>query len=132
MNRIVTVEIGGQSWPMCLTLSAFSKICDRYGSMNDCIKRLDELVKANDSPGLIEEYTWLMDCLLWAARLAEAGDSESNPPVQSELPDLFSPGDMPYIQERVIEAIHVGTARTVGVEAPKNAEGAGEKPAPES
>jgi len=133
MNRTVEIDIAGKTWPMLLTLWAYSKICDEYGSMSDCLKTLDGLVKAGDNRGLIQHYTGLMDTLLLAAAHKPASQEvcPPNPPDRLMLLDLFSPGDLPYIQRKVLEAIQVGQSREVGAEAPKNGEGAAEGPAPE-
>lgn len=124
MKRTVDIEIAGKTWPMCLTLKAFGDICDRYGGLAECLKQLDELVEAQDHMGLIDEYMWLLDCLLWAQKTAEDQDYENAPPTMERLNDLFSPGDMLYIQERVLACIRAGQAREVGAQAPKNGVGA--------
>ena len=43
-NRLVKIELKGREWPMCLTLRAYSKICERYESLPQCLKKLDALV----------------------------------------------------------------------------------------
>lgn len=131
MKRTVDIDIAGKTWPMCLTLRAFTDICDEYGSLQECIQKLDDLVEAGDNPGLIQHYTWLLDKLLWSAAQAD-DDPENYPPVQEVLKDLFSPGDLLYIQQKVLETIRIGQSREVGAEPPKNGVGAAEKPAPEA
>lgn len=126
MNRVVEIDIAGKTWPICLTLKAFSDIYEKYESLSKCLEKLDELVKNGDNIGLIDEYTWLLDCLLWACKTAEDQDYENTPPNQERLKDLFSPGDVPYIQRKVLECIQLGQSREVGAEPPKNGEGAEE------
>lgn len=145
--RTVDIEINGQTWPLCLTLQAHMDICERYGSMKQCLDRLKEVegiykvdeetnevtvVKPEDTKGFIEEYTTMLDFLLWAAFRASDEDGENPPPVQSELLDLLSPGDMVNVQQKVLAAIELGNRRTVGVDAPKNGEGSAGEQAPET
>ena len=123
-NRLVKIELKGREWPMCLTLRAYSKICERYESLPQSLKKLDALVEAVDNLGLIEEYTWLADQLLWAVHEYDDQNSENNPPTQLDLQDLLCPGDIPYLQAKVLECIMTGQSREVGAEAPKNGAGA--------
>lgn len=122
-SRIVRIELGGREWPMCLTLGAYEKICQRYEGLPQCLEKLDALVDAVDNLGLIEEYTWLADCLLWAVDFGSQ-EEDYGPPTQRGLKDLLSPGDIPYLQSKVLECIRVGQSREVGAEAPKNEGGA--------
>lgn len=124
MNRTVNIEIGGVTWPMCLTLRAYGEICARYGGMKECMATLTALEGEPDVPGLIEEYTWLADQLMWALHTAVDEDYDHNPPTQLELKDLLTPGDIPYLQRKVLDAIIAGQSREVGAEPPKNAGGA--------
>lgn len=130
MNRTVEIDIAGKTWPMCLTLWAYSQICEEYGSLPDCLKTLDGLVKEGDNLGLIQHYTKLLSTLLYAAAPGPV-QPENRPPDMITLLNLFYPGDVPYIQRKVLEAIQVGQSREVGAEAPKNGEGAAEGQAPE-
>lgn len=123
-SREVKIELRGKEWPMCLTLRAYSKICERYEGLPQCLEKLDALVAAVDNLGLIEEYTWLADQLLWAVHFYDDQNEENNPPTQLDMKDLLCPGDIPYLQEKVLECILVGKRREVGAAAPKNGEGA--------
>lgn len=123
-SRLVKIELKGREWPMCLTLRAYSKICERYEGLPQCLEKLDALVKAVDNLGLIEEYTWLADQLLWAVHSYDDQNSENNPPTQLDLQDLLCPGDIPYLQAKVLECIMTGQRREVGAVAPKNGAGA--------
>lgn len=125
MNRTVDIEINGRSWPMCLTMAAYIQICEKYGDLPPCLARLDQLVTDKDNKGLIIEYTWLADQLLWSAHDAAGGDDEDAPPDQDHIMTWMSPGDMIYLQRKVLECINLGQSREVGVAAPKNGEGAG-------
>lgn len=123
-SRLVKIELKGREWPMCLTLRAYSKICERYEGLPQCLEKLDALVNAVDNLGLIEEYTWLADQLLWAVHSYDDQNSENNPPTQLDMQDLLCPGDIPYLQAKVLECIMTGQRREVGAEAPKNGAGA--------
>ncbi len=127
MNRTVEIDIGGKRWPMCLTLWAYSKICEEYGSLPKCLEELDGLVEAGDNLGLIQHYTALLSTLLWAATPQPVAP-ETHPPDKHTLLDLFSPGDVPYIQRKVLETIQAGQSREVGAEPSKNGQGAGPAP----
>lgn len=116
MMRTVTLEIGGKSYPMLLTLGAYIQICERHGDLPSCLKRLDDLVAAADNPALIQEYTWLAEQMLYAAH---DGTGEA-PLTQEDLLGTLSPGDIPYVQTKVLECIRLGQSREVGVGAPKN------------
>lgn len=126
MNRTVDIEMGGRTWPMCLTLAAYIKICGKYDGLPECLRNLDHLVATNDNRGLITEYSWLADQLLYAAHAAAEGDDEDTPPNQDDILQLLSPGDMPELQRKVLDCIRIGNSREVGAEAPKNGEGPAE------
>lgn len=126
MNRVVEIELGGVTWPMCLTLAAYIQICERYGDLPACVAKLDGLVGENGNRELIEEYTWLAEQMLYAAHAAADGDDELAPPIQDDLLVLLTPGDFPEFQRKVLECIRIGQSREVGAEAPKNGEGAAE------
>lgn len=121
-SRVVMINLGGCEWPMCLTLQAYSRICERYEGLPQCLERLDALVTAVDNLGLIEEYTWLAEQLLEAAGCS--GGQDHNRPTQESLKNLLCPGDIPYLQGKVLECIRVGQSREVGTDPPKNGEGA--------
>lgn len=123
MKRTVTIEIDGRAWPMCLTLRAFCEICDQYGSLPDCLKKLDEMVSAADNKGLIDNYLWLLDKLLWSMVLYQDENYDDLPPTIQDMKEIFSPGDIPYIQRKVLECIQIGQTREVGVAPPKNGDG---------
>lgn len=108
---------------MCLTLRAFCEICDQYGSLPDCLKKLDEMVSAADNKGLIDNYLWLLDKLLWSMVLYQDENYDDLPPTIQDMKEIFSPGDIPYIQRKVLECIQIGQTREVGVAPPKNGDG---------
>lgn len=136
MNRVVEIKLGERSWPMCLTLHVFTEICERYGSMESCMKRLDEAagIRAKDKEpremniaALIEENTWLLERMLLGAwtRAGFTPDGDTpRPPTQSQIMNMISPGDFLEVQLKVFDAIRLGQSREVGAEAPKNAGGA--------
>lgn len=123
-SRVVTINVAGREWPMCMTLRAYTKICERYENLPNCLEKLDALVASADNLGLIEEYTWLADCLMWAIHTYDDSDDSNNPPTQLDLKDILCPGDIPYLQKTVLDCIRVGQSREVGAEAPKNGDGA--------
>lgn len=154
MLRTVDIDIAGRTYPLCLTLWVFGQICDRYGSLRECIQRLDEVagaferdeetgavkvIRPEDTQALIEEYLWLLEQLMTGGRQTAAPKSlivprDSPPPSidQGQLMEALCPGDIPYVQSRVLEAITAGQAREVGTQAPKNGAGAGGGQSPES
>lgn len=151
MLRTVEIDIGGRTYPLCLTLWVFGQICDRYGSLRECVQRLDEVageferdeetgavkvIRPEDTAALIEEYLWLLEELLIGGRQAAAAPDGATSteflPDRARFDLAFCPGDIPYVQARVLEALRVGQAREVGTQAPKNGAGAGGGQAPES
>ena len=123
-SRVVRIELGGREWPMCLTLWAYKMICERYEGLPQCLEKLDAMVESADNLGLIQEYTWLADQLLRGAHHANFLSDDTDPPTQAVMADILCPGDIPYLQGKVLECIRVGQSREVGAEAPKNGEGA--------
>ena len=148
MLRTVEIDIGGRTYPLCMTLWVFGQICDRYGSLRECVQRLDDvagrferdeetgqvtMLRAEDTRALIEEYLWLLEQLMTGGRqIAEPPDKIVPRNLSLPLLETLCPGDIPYVQTKVLEAITVGQAREVGTQAPKNAGGAGGGQAPES
>lgn len=154
MLRTVDIDIGGRTYPLCLTLWVFGQICDRYGSLRECVQRLDEVageferdeetgsvkvVRPEDTAALIKEYLWLLEQLMTGGRQTAAPmglivPRDSPPPSidQCQLMEALCPGDIPYVQARVLAALRVGQAREVGTQAQKNGAGAGGGQAPES
>lgn len=152
--RIVEIDIGGRTYPLCLTLWVFGQICDRYGSLRECMQRLDDVsgqferdeetgqvtvLRSEDTQALIEEYLWLLEQLMaggrqTAALIGKIVPRESPAPRmdQAHLRELLCPGDIPYVQIQVLAAITAGQAREVGTQAPKNGAGADGGQAPES
>lgn len=136
MNRIVEIDIGGTTYPMCFTLWAYGQVCERYESLPKCLAELDRLQQVNTIK-MIDAYFWLISVLLEAQWNRERGESDerTKPPDEEKIHALFyaqsCPGEFVEIQRKVLECISLGTSRTVGVEAPKNAE-AGAEPAPVS
>lgn len=150
--RTVEIEIGGNTYPLCLTLWAYGQICGRYEGMKGCLQRLDEVsgkfeqdpdtgeirvLQAEDTPALIEEYLWLLEQLMEGGRQASVTPGNTAPrqlplPARARLLELLCPGDIPYVQKKIFEAITAGQAREVGAQAPKNGAGGEGGPAPES
>lgn len=143
--RTVDIEIGGQTYPLCLTLEVYDRIFKRYGGIKECYDRLDEVagkyekdedsgemrvLRSEDTKALVDEYLWLTDQLMTGGMKRRYGScsDELLPDLTSEL----SPGDIPYVQRKVLEAITAGQRREVGTAAQKNAEGADTGPAPEN
>lgn len=151
--RTVDIEIGGHTYPLCLTLWAYGQICDRYESMAGCLRRLDEVageferseetgkikvIRPEDTPALIEEYLWLLEQLMTGGKQASTDFPGIVPRGQLSLPNreqlraVLCPGDIPYVQTTVLLAITAGQAREVGTQSPKNGAGAAGGQAPES
>lgn len=126
MSKIVTIDLDGNSYQMCFTLRAFSEVCERYGDLPSCLKKLDELVEQKEQVQLIQEYLWLLSTLLNAA-FDRNGHLEDvlYPPQLEELQDMFTPADVVDIQYKVLETISLGNAREVGAAPAKNGDGAG-------
>lgn len=142
-NRIVEIDIGGHTYPMCLTLAVHDRICARYESQKGCIQHLDDLagkferdpetntvkvIEPEKTAELITEYLWLLDELIAGGYAVQGSE------VMPQLPDfrnVFCPGDVPYIQIKAMEAIRVGNIREVGTRDPKNGAGADGGQAPE-
>lgn len=124
--RTVYIELGGVSYPMCFTLRAFSAVCERYGDLSSCLKKLDELVAQSEQVTLIQEYLWLLSTLLDAAFERDGYlEDVCCPPQLEDLQNLFTPGEVVELQRKVLETITLGNAREVGAEPPKNGDGAG-------
>lgn len=143
--RTVEIEIGGNTYTLCLTLWAYGQICGRYESMKGCLQRLDEVsgkfeqdpdtgeirvLQAEDTPALIEEYLWLLDTLMGGG--FQCKGITTDVPQLPDFREVLCPGDIPYVQKKVFEAITAGQAREVGAQAPKNGAGGEGGPAPES
>lgn len=124
--RTVTIDLDGISYEMCFTLRAFSEVCERYGDLPGCLKKLDELVEQKEQVQLIQEYLWLLSTLLNAS-FERNGQLEDGlfPPQLEELQDMFTPADMVDIQRKVLETITLGNTREVGAAPAKNGDGAG-------
>lgn len=135
---------------MCLTLQAYTSFCEEYGSLqsfiamaDECVGEMEEneetgeikVITPPDNCGLISLYIWALDTLLKGghatACLQNSETSIPVPPTQEQLMDLFGPGDVVYIQRKVMDAINAGQSREVGVDSPKKENGV-EKPAPVS
>lgn len=124
--RTVTIDLDGTAYQMCFTLRAFSEVCERYGDLPSCLKKLDELVEHKEQVQMIQEYLWLLSTLLDAA-FERNGHLEdvSCPPALEQLQDMFTPAEVVDIQRKVLETISLGNTREVGAAPAKNGEGAG-------
>lgn len=133
MDRTVEIEIGGKTYRMCFTLWAFGQVCQRYESLSKCLEKLDELVSGGNNLGAMLEYLWLLSVLLEAQRQRDRQEQNEGliPPDEDDLQNLFCPGDFVELQRKVLDCISLGNSQTVGVQAPKNGEGASREPAPE-
>lgn len=124
--RMTEIEVSGKSYPLCFSLRAVTEFCAQYGDLDSCFSRVKELSGKKDTPGLIEEYLWQLTQLLDAgarSKKKETGEDISPPDLET-LRDVFSIGDLSYIQKKVIEAINAGNQREVSAQAPKNGDGA--------
>lgn len=122
----VSIDLDGRTFQMCFTLRAFESVCERYGDLASCFKKLDELVTQKEQVRLIEEYLWLLSTLL-TAEFERSGhlDGVEVPPELEDLKNLFTPADVVDIQRKVLETITLGNTREVGAAPAKNGDGAG-------
>lgn len=123
-DRVITVNLLGHEYPMCLTVDAQSTITQLCGGLEEIGSLFDE----TDMPGTLTNIVQLLHILLQGGReharvrdLLDGTDSSKHLVALSadDLRAVLSLSDIPLFQSAIFEAIKAGLSSTVEVEPPK-------------
>lgn len=134
---MVTVEIKGEKFPLCLTVAAVDVINDRCGSL----KQLDNFLDGKDEAGTVDfgramcNTAWMLGLLLQegeenrlvSARLAGEPVERRVVPNSDEVCHLLTVSEARKCRKAVLDAVCESMVRNIEAEHPKNGDHAGQK-----
>lgn len=122
-EKIVTCQICGKEYPMCLTTRATKEITEKFGSVEEAGALIANL-QGNIGQALALAL-WLLGVLLRdGAALRNLLHPEEAPisPPPGELLELLPPGELIGLRDQIFLAMAVGMGREVESEPEKNRE----------
>lgn len=137
----VEVTLGKYTYPLCYSLGVMKKIEEKFGSTDEMLEAMsfpqepeegdavppeETETRAVSLMPLISAYVWLLSAMLEAGarKAALDGLDTDTPPTEAQLLDLLGPEDLVDIQGKLLEAMHIDSARAVEVAPPKKDEAA--------
>jgi len=121
-ERTATITIGGENYPLLLSIKATKEISSRYGGLD---KLGDKLMKAKNFEMALDEIVWLITLLANQSILVyNLKHSEDKRELLTEeyVELLATPQDLAEYKEAIVEAMYKGTKRNIESEPdPKNA-----------
>lgn len=121
-ERTATITIGGENYPLLLSIKATKEISSRYGGLD---KLGDKLMKAENFEMALDEIVWLITLLANQSILVyNLKHSEDKRELLTEeyVELLATPQDLAEYKEAIVEAMYKGTKRNIESEPdPKNA-----------
>lgn len=119
--KVVTIAVNGKIYPLCYSARVLKECYEQKGGVQPV---LDAMSNTKDMMTLYEETLQMLSRLMIAGtRYAKRNglQVESVPLAMEELYDAFSPYEMPWVRNKVIEAMSQETP-SVEAESPKNSE----------
>lgn len=116
MDRIQTITIAGQAYPLNFSVKAARAIDEKYGS----IDKISGIFGASaDFSSNLYNIHWVLALLMeqGAAYLRLVEGREIQPPTAEELEVYIGIHNLIEVQQRILEAIGFGMAETVEIEA---------------
>lgn len=110
-DRIVTTEVAGKPYPLCLTLRATKEITKRFGGLENLADALGDA----ELPEQLDTMTWLLSLLMTegCAMLCVMGE-DAPPPLTAEMLEIvLTPGDLIEMQGDLLRTVRVGVGREV-------------------
>lgn len=130
MNSVM-VDIGGRAYPLCMTVAAMDRLCERCGGLENLGQFLSG---GGDAAKAMANTVFALGVLAQEGEehrlmLAECYGGDPQPrrkvPGPEQLRHLFTPAAVPAYQLAVMEAVNASVHQEVEAEAPKNGESAG-------
>jgi hypothetical protein len=109
MNRIITADIAGKTYPLCFSLGAAKKIADKFGSLETMFDLLTE--SKDTTAGTIEAVTYTLavfaeqGCEYLKMSGEEIEGVETTPITQEEIETLIDFSGTAELAESILKAI---------------------------
>lgn len=127
---MVTVEIRGESFPLCLTVAALDQVNEKCGSLSDVVKFV---TGGGNAVKAVSNTAWMLGILITEGeenRLMEArftGEKVERKPMPNsdDLSHFLTPAMAQEYQAPVLQAITEGLSKSIEADNSKNADQAG-------
>ena len=116
--KIMTIEVGGKEYPVCMNARVWAAGEEKYGSVEQF------LAAVYSADIALADTIWLLATMLDAGYRAVQyqGEKTEKPPTYNELLDIIDLDDLPQIKRSTIQTTTMHTARKTELEQSKNVE----------
>ncbi len=120
MNRIIEIEIAGESYPLNFSTKAARAVSDRYGDLTNIGEAFDDKTTVQ----ALDELVWMLALLIeqGVAYHKIVNNIDRKILTAEQLEIVLGVSDVVSLKENVMQAMTSGMAREVETEPEKNAE----------
>lgn len=120
MNRVIEIEIAGESYPLNFSTKAARAVSDRYGDLTNIGQAFDDKTTVQ----ALDELVWMLALLIeqGAAYHKIVNNLERKILTAEQLEIVLGVSDVVSLKENVMQAMTSGMSREVETEPEKNAQ----------